>query len=175
MARIYWRRNGEGPARAWADFTSLGYGREPLIEPGSGKRLGTTNPAVAAKVFTDRVKELEQAKVDRTVLGVKKRMTLGAFVPQHLALRRQEGTVTETWLNETGARLQSGAIRFFGVERPLLSITSREVLRFKIWLTEFPNGRGGTLSGSTQRKYLEALSGMFTAAIRSVPTTGRTR
>ncbi|HEX8394611.1 MAG TPA: hypothetical protein VF665_19850, partial [Longimicrobium sp.] len=40
------------------------------------------------------------------------------------------------------------------------------MLRFKIWLTEFPNGRGGKLSGSTQRKYLEALSGLFTAAIR---------
>jgi integrase len=95
-------------------------------------------------------------------------MTLGAFVPQHLTLWRQEATVTETWLKETGARLQSGAIRFFGADRPLLSITSREVLRFKIWLKlkEYSNGRGGTLSGSTQRKYLEALSGLFTAAIR---------
>jgi hypothetical protein len=166
MARIYWRHHRAGPARAWGDFTSLGYGREPLVEPGSPKRLGTTNPAIAAKVFTDRMKELEQAKVDRAVLGVEKRMTLGAFVPQHLSLRRQEATVTETWLKETGARLQSGAIRFFGADRPLLSITSREVLRFKIWLTEFPNGRGGKLSGSTQRKYLEALSGLFTAAIR---------
>lgn len=166
MARIYWRRHGDGPARAWGDFTSFGHGREPLVEPGSLKRLGTTNPTVAAKVFTDRVKELEQAKVDRAVLGVERRMTLGAFIPQHLALRRQEATVTETWLKETSARLQSGAIRFFRADRPLLSITPREVLRFKIWLTEFPNGRGGTLSGSTQRKYLEALSGMFTAAIR---------
>jgi hypothetical protein len=33
-------------------------------------------------------------------------------------------------------------------------------------MTEFPNGRGGTLSGSTQRKYLEALSGLFNAVIR---------
>jgi hypothetical protein len=87
--------------------------------------LGTTNPTVAAKVFTDRLKELEQAKVYRVVLGVEKRMTLGAFVPQHLALRRQEATVTETWLKETEARLQSGAIHFFGADRPLLSITSR--------------------------------------------------
>ncbi len=31
--------------------------------------------------------------------------------------------------------------------RNVLSFTSREVLRFKIWLTEYPNGRGGTLSG----------------------------
>jgi integrase len=166
MARIYWRSHRAGPARAWGDFTSLGYGREPLIEPGSPKRLGTTSPAVAAKVFADRVRELEQTKVDRAVLGVEKRMTLGEFVPQHLTLWRQEATVTETWLKETGARLQSGAIRFFGADRPLLSITSREVLRFKIWLKDYSNGRGGTLSGSTQRKYLEALSGLFTAAIR---------
>lgn len=166
MARIYWRSHGDGPPRAWGDFTSLGHGREPLIEPGSPKRLGTTSSTIAAKVFADRVKELEQVKVDRTVLGVERRMTLGAFVPQHLALRRQEATVTDTWLKETGARLQSGAIRFFGADRPLLTITPREMIRFKIWLTEFPNGRGGKLSGSTQRKYLEALSGLFTAAIR---------
>ena len=166
MARIYWRSHGDGPPRAWGDFTSMGHGREPLIEPGSPKRLGTTSSTIAAKVFADRVKELEQVKVDRAVMGVERRMTLGAFVPQHLALRRQEATVTELWLKETGARLQSGAIHFFGADRPLLSITSREVLRFKIWLTEFPNGRGGTLSGSTQRKYLEALSGLFNAAIR---------
>ncbi|HEX8394610.1 MAG TPA: hypothetical protein VF665_19845 [Longimicrobium sp.] len=113
MARIYWRRHGEGPPRAWGDFTSLGHGREPLVEPASLKRLGTTSPAIAAMVFADRVKELEQAKVDRAVLGVERRMTLGAFIPQHLALRRQEATVTQTWLKETGARLQSGAIRFF--------------------------------------------------------------
>lgn len=30
----------------------------------------------------------------------------------------------------------------------------------------FPDRRGGTLSGSTQRKYLEALSNLFAAAIR---------
>lgn len=166
MARIYWRSHGAGPPRAWGDFTSMGFGREPLIEPGSPKRLGTSDPRIAAKVFADRVKELEQVAVDRAVLGVERRTTLGAFVPQHLALRRQEATVTATWLKETGARLQSGAIRFFGADRPLLSITSREVVRFKIWLTKYPNGRGGTLSGSTQRKYIEALSGLFTAAIR---------
>src|SRR5688572_7521145 len=87
MARIYWRSHGDGPPRAWGDFTSLGHGREPLIEPGSPKRLGTTSSTIAAKVFADRVKELEQVKVDRAVLGVERRMTLGAFVPQHLALR----------------------------------------------------------------------------------------
>jgi hypothetical protein len=47
MARIYWRRHGSGPARAWGDFSSLGYGREPLVEPGSPKRLGTTSRVIA--------------------------------------------------------------------------------------------------------------------------------
>ena len=103
-------------------LTSLGHGREPLIEPGSPKRLGTTSSTIAAKVFADRVKELEQVKVDRAVLGVERRMTLGAFVPQHLALRRQEATVTELWLKETHARLTSGAIHFFGADRPLLFV-----------------------------------------------------
>jgi hypothetical protein len=72
--------------------------------------------------------------------------------------RRQEATCTETWLRQTGARLmKSGVIQFFGADRPLLSITPREVLRYKIWLTDsrtaeaalFPGQHNASTSSKT--------------------------
>lgn len=102
-------------------------------------------------------------------------MTLGVFIPQHLALRRQEATVIELWLKETGARLQAGAIHFFGADRPLLSITSREVLRLKIWLTEFPNGRVAPSLDRHSASTWRHSAGFSTPRSASASITGRTQ
>jgi integrase len=56
------------------------------------------------------------------------------------------------------------AIEFFGRDRDLASIGVEHVQDFAHWLATRPNGRGGTLSSTTQAHYLTALSNLFRRA-----------
>ena len=65
-------------------------------------------------------------------------------------------SVTEYQLRE--------AIGFFGEDRDVTSVTTADVQKYANHLQTVSNGRGGTLSGGSQRHYLNALSNLFRRA-----------
>ena len=69
-SRVYARRRGR-EVRYYAefrDYADVGGGREALIPPGD--KLATTDPVIAEKLAGDRLRELQEAKRNRVLLGV---------------------------------------------------------------------------------------------------------
>ncbi|MBI4538932.1 MAG: tyrosine-type recombinase/integrase [Gemmatimonadetes bacterium] len=174
-SRIYWRRQG-GERRAYGDFRDFQDvlradepARQALIPP-DGTRA-TTDPDLAAELATARVKELEERRRSKVLLGVERLGALQEFADHHLRCKAREGSVTKRWLAESQHRLER-AVEFFGADRVLASIKPQEVRDFAAWLSTLKSGRGGTLSGGTVRHHLNDLSNLFRrgAEDRSVPT-----
>jgi integrase len=170
MAYIYKRTRGKsGTPRFYADLTSEGGGREPLVP--RGETLATSDDRVAAVLFAQRLRELRGAKVDKAVLGVARRATIGEWAAEHIRRRRGSKRVTERWLAEMEMRLQV-ACEYFEPDTQLLALDVDVVQQYADWLRTFSNGRGGTLSLETQGKYRDALSNMFEGARRARLYTG---
>ncbi len=72
--------------------------------------------------------------------------------------------MSEFWVDQTVRKL-GVALDFFGHRRDINSITVREVQGYVGHLQKLPNGHGGTLSGGSQRRYLNALSKLYGRAI----------
>jgi hypothetical protein len=158
--RIYWRDQG-GVLRAYADFRDLGGGREALIP--QGETRATTDPVIAEALVADRLRELYEQGRDRSLLGVRRRATLGEYAAEHLVKKARSRKVTDRWLGELEHKLEL-ALEFFGSDRDLSSIGVEHVQEYAHWLAERSNGRGGTLSTSAQRHYVTALSNLFRRA-----------
>ncbi len=82
--RIYWRNQG-GTRRAYADFRDycdVGGGREALIAPGQFR--ATEDADVAQKLVADRLRELEQFRRHKLLLGIERRAKLEEFAAHHL-------------------------------------------------------------------------------------------
>lgn len=162
-SRIYWRHQG-GETRAYGDFrdyADVGGAREALIPPGA--RTATTDRVVAEKLVADRLKEFQERRRNRMLLGVENQTTLAAFAQYHLEQKAKAGNVTYGHLAETEHRL-GVAIESLGVERELASVKVADVQRYLGQLRERPNGRGGTLSAGSLRHYLAALSHLYARA-----------
>lgn len=71
--------------------------------------------------------------------------------------------LTAIWLSESQKRLAAAAA-YFGAQRALDTITVKDVQGWVTHLQAAANGRGATLSGGTQRHYLNALSNVFRRA-----------
>jgi integrase len=147
--------------RAYADLRSIGGGREALRP--AGETLATTDPAIAQTLLAKRIKEIEQRKRDKTILGIRRRTTLQQYAAEHLRKKAQAGKVTEETL-ENAERHLKYATRFFGGGRDLNAIVVADVQDYISHLAELPDRRGGTLSPGTQRKYLNSLSNMYRRA-----------
>lgn len=158
--RLYTREQG-GQLRYYADLRSVGRGRVALIPEGDTQ--ATTDPVIAAKMLANLLESVQEQRRDGALLGVKRRASLEEYASEHLVKKAKSGRVGEHRLTVSEHYL-STAIAFFGGDRDLASIGVEDVQRFAHHLAELSNGRGGTISSSTQRKYLVALSNLFRRA-----------
>jgi integrase len=161
-SRIYWRERG-GLRRAYGDFrdyADVGGGQEALIAP--GEHSATTDPDVASKLATDRVRHLEELRRGKALLGVSYRATLSEYAAHYLEAKAKAGTVSGKWLERAEMHLRSAlAVLDPDNRRDLTVISPRDI---RVWLEHLEtvdNGRGGKLSASTRRKWLYSLSGLF--------------
>ena len=159
-SRIYWRDQG-GERRAYIDLRDLGGGREALKAP--GEKRGTTDSDIATELAARRVKELEDQKRRKVLLGVERVEGLKRFVATHLLQKAKGGKVTTGWLEAAEYHLRE-AIKFFGEERDVASLTTADVQKYANHLQAVSNGRGRTLSAGSQRHYLNSLSNLFRRA-----------
>jgi integrase len=81
----------------------------------------------------------------------------------HLIAKAESQKFTEHWLEVTEKCLGRAAA-FFGAHRELSSITVADVRRWSIELLATPNGRNGTMSGSSVRHHLSCLSNLYKRA-----------
>lgn len=144
-SRIYWRERG-GEPRAWGDFrdfADVGGRREPLVPRGAEQ--ATTDHDFAEKLASARVTALEKARRNRDLLGIAHQRELEAYASHHLKEKARAGRVTREHLEEIEHRLDV-AIRYFGADRLVDSISVRDIDRFAGWLARQKNHRGGALS-----------------------------
>lgn len=155
-----YQRNG----RYWADFRDFadqGGKREPLVP--KGERLATTDPDIAARLVSDRVRDLEQRRRAKTLLGVERVAYLEEYVEHHMVEKARAGRLTSGSLEENYKRLRD-AVRFFGAPRELGTITPRDVRRWVTDLSEKPRRNDRGLTGATVLKYLNTLSNLYRRA-----------
>ncbi len=161
--RIYWRERG-GERRAYGDFRDyrdVGGGREALIPPGEPQ--ATSDSVVAEKLIADRLKELQERRRNRSLLGVERQANLAAYAEHHLIEKARSGNFRDDWLTQTQYHLEAAG-EFFGAHRELATIRTPDVQRYLAYLRTLPNGRGGTVSAGTVRHYLNSLSNLFRRA-----------
>lgn len=159
-SRIYTRNRG-GVDRYYIDLRDLGGGREALKAP--REKVATSDPDIAHELAARRVKKLEEQRRRKVILGVERIATLKEFAAHHLREKARAGKVTEDWLKQTQRQLKA-AIDFFGKDREVATIGVADVQRYVAHLRKLPNGRGGTLSGGSQRHYLNSLSNLYRRA-----------
>ena len=159
-SRIYWRN--EKAYGDFRDFADVG-GKREALKP-SGMRVPTTDPDVAAKLSSDRVTELEAMRRDKGLFGetVEER-GLAEYAAHHLQEKARSGRVTEGHLAVSENYLRR-AVEFFGEARALSGIRTSDVQALVGHLQATGNGRGGTLSGGSIRKHLNALSNLYRRA-----------
>lgn len=153
-----------GQRRAYGDFrdySDVGGRQEALIPPSEAR--ATTDSDVASELVARRVRVLEGRRRNRTLLGHDREATLGAFAAHHLVQKARSGLFTEQWLASVEMHLRA-AVDFLGDERDLKSIGVEHVEGFACDLAARGNRRGGTLSGSSVRKYLNSLSNLYRRA-----------
>jgi hypothetical protein len=156
-SRIYWR-NGKayGDFRKYAD---VGGKREALKQ--EGMSVPTTDSDTALAVYLRRVRELKMKREDRGLFGVTvEERGLAEYAAHHLEEKARSGRVTEDHLAISEHYLRR-AVEFFRGGRPLSGISTPNVQEFVGHLQTTGNGRGGTLSGGSIRKHLNALSNLY--------------
>jgi len=162
--RVYWRTRGGHP-RAYADFRdyrNVGGGLQPLVAPGD--RYATTDAIIAEKLANDRLRELQEAKRNKVLLGTARSASLETFAAHHLTEKTRSDQFTGQWLRSIARHLRT-ATEFFGPGRELSSIRVADVQQYVAHLRTIPNGRGKTLTDGAARKYLNSLSNLFRRAI----------
>ncbi len=170
--RLY-MKNG----RFYADFRDLGGGQVALIPP--GERRATADPDVAAALLTTRLRTVMDAQQDRarqvrdTALGIVRpgRAELAAYAARHLRLKAEEGNGSDGWLALSQVHLQE-AVTYFGARAELGSLTPADTTGYVEHLRRKSNGRGGLLTESSVRTYLNALSNLYRRAVSEGKATG---
>lgn len=162
--RVYWRERG-GESRAYGDFrdyADVGGGREALKAPGA--RYATTDPDIAAKLVSDRLEELQEARRGKVLTGMERQAGLKEFAAHHMTLKAESGKFVLSYLTQVQKHL-SRATEFFGADRPLDTIGTPDIQRWMEALRKVPNGRGGTLADKTVRDHLNSLSNLYRRAM----------
>ena len=118
---------------------------------------------LATKLANERVPEAEGARGAAGRRAGTGGGTLGGYGSEPEKRKQEEGTAPRQLIMVAG-QLKT-AIAHFGAERELSTITTRDVARWVRVLRRTPNGRGGTFSDATVRKYLNALSDLFARAV----------
>jgi hypothetical protein len=177
MARLWKRKDSTGTVRFYADLrefsdvidTRRGSGEEyslrMALKP-EGASKATADEDVARELLQEAVKALERRRRDRA-LGVEPKeggIGLGAAVTIHLEEKAKLEDVTDGWLAESEHML-GRALEFFGAHRDVTTIEPTDVRDWIRHLGTLDNGRGGKLSGGTQRHHINTLSNFFGTAV----------
>jgi integrase len=150
--------------RWWADlraFNDVGGRREPLVA--QGQRVATTDRTVAEPLLSDRLKELQERRRNRSLLGYEGTEGLAEHAAEHLKKKARSGRFTVRWLQSSEHHLRR-AMDFFGADRHLSSIGVRDVQAYTNHLLSLPSPRGGRLSPGTVRAHLNSLSNLYKRA-----------
>jgi integrase len=143
------------------DYRDVGGKCEALIPPGSS--TATTDEVIASKLVSNRLEELEKARRNKVLLGIERDVGLEEFAAHHLMERSRSGRVTDGWLQMMEHHLRE-AVSYFGSERQLAAIGTADVQKYVTHLRQHDNGRGGTLSEASTRKYINSLSNLYRRA-----------
>lgn len=155
--RIYTRERG-GETRHYADFRDVG-GRREALKP-AGETQATTDPEIALQLAKDRLEQLQDSRARRHYLGLTETPELEDYASRYLVQRAREGRLAESTMANLEHYL-TVAVEHFGKRTDLNAIRPPDVKRWIKKLRKRPNGNGGTLSGGTIRKYLNALSSLY--------------
>jgi len=134
----------------------------PALTP-SGARSATTDRKTALLLVADKVEELQRRRREKIRNRGFQPARLKAFAAEHLAQKAKAGKVTKKWLEQAEHHL-SRASDFFGPRTFLHTIDKTRVAEWIEHLSTLPNGRGGTLSGSTVHHHLSSLSNLYRRA-----------
>ena len=110
------------------------------------------------------MKELEEQKRRKVITGLEREATLQAYAARHLLLKARNREATAQWLKSAQKHLQA-AVDFFGTGTDLETLDPHDFTRWVEHLRHQDNGRGGTLSDGTVRKYLNSVSNMYSRAV----------
>lgn len=130
-----------------------------------GETVATTDRVVAETLLADRLRQLENRRRNRALLGEEAddQATLASYAAEHLKKKARSGRFTERWLQLSEHHLRR-AVSFFGADRQLSSITVEHVQAYANHLLDIPSPRGGTLSQGTVRAHLNSLSNLYRRA-----------
>ena len=162
--KVYSRERG-GVTRYYGDFRAYakqGGSREALIADGDTQ--ATSDPDVAAKLYADRITQLDRKRRLKDLHGIEKQETLKPYAAYHLMQKARDREVTERWLEEAQRHLES-AVEFFGADTDLGSIHSDDCTKWTNHLRGKENRKGGTLAEGSVRKYLNSLSNLYARAV----------
>ena len=170
--RVY-PRTRNGGTRYWGDFrdfSDVGGALEPLRP--AGERFATQDLDEAVAVAKSRLIELKRLRMEASVMftAAADLSRLDAYIEHHLVELAQSSAVTPAWLEAIELHLDT-ARDFFPDGIRLAEFRPRMIKEYIAHLASLPSGRlgpGGTvkrLAPSSQRKYLNSLSGLFTSAI----------
>lgn len=149
--------------RYYIDLRDLGQGRKALKMPGD--RYAVTDEETAVALAEQALEDALADRRERAKGGVRQVAKLEEYAKRHVRLKEEAGEVTDLTLSKYRIALYDAAVDFFGAERRLDSITPQDLEGYLEYLRQRPNGRGGTISKSTQRWYLNCLGNMFKRAV----------
>jgi integrase len=147
------------------DYSAVGGGQEGMKAPGSG--MATTDPDEAAQLLATRLgelQELEDRRKGKALVGLRKQSGLAAYADEHLRRKAEDGEAVASWLTQAQKHLETAAA-FFGPDLDLAAITPDDLGRYVDHLRKLDNGRDGTLSDTSVRKYLNSLSNLYKRAL----------
>jgi integrase len=147
------------------DFSEVGGGQEALKPPGSTR--ATTDADEAAQLLATRLadlQELEDRRRGKALVGIRRQSTLAAYADYHLAEKAKNDEAVASWLTQSQRHLETAA-GFFGPDLDVAAITPDDLNRYVDHLRGLDNGRDGTLSDTSVRKYLNSFSNMFKRAL----------
>jgi integrase len=156
------------------DYAAEGGKQEALIP--ELQRRATMDEGVARTLAEARLRELKRLREGgyEAAPGLDLRR-FGQFVDDHLVDLAKRTRISSAWLEAVEHHLQT-AIDFFGQDTLLRAITVRRVEEYARHLATAPrwggrrygtvvNDHTGTISGGTQRQYLNSLSKLLNRAV----------
>lgn len=151
--RLY-QRAGD---RWYADLRDIGGEREAMRP--EGESYATTNRDVAAMLCAARVRELEEGRRSRQLLGVKRRVSIGQFATEWVSYRLQTELRPKTVLRY---QLAFGhAFRVMADATDMDRIGVADVKLLMAGLRALPTRRGVGLSSSSIRQVFVAMAQLF--------------
>lgn len=162
-ARVY-NRGQRGVPRYWADFRDYADvgGRQEALVP-DGVSLATTDPGEAVRLAAARLAHYQRVRADLPT-GPAAERRLDAFASEHLIEKAREEEADPRWIEKAEHHLRV-AIKFFGPETDISLITPLRVRKYRNYLRELDNGRGGKLSRQSVTHYLNSLSNLLERGI----------